>query len=76
MCRFKTIILLFTIAGCTKFQYILCVGSSIDTLLSIAFKEYFNTSYVSVQVIKIKTSSQILANFNTSYVSVQVYRYM
>ena len=55
-----------------QFQYILCVGSRLQTaLLHKHLPKRFNTSYVSVQVDNILMSEDIIKSFNTSYVSVQ-----
>ncbi len=34
----------------TLFQYIICVGSRVDSAIAEEFAKCFNTSYVSVQV--------------------------
>ena len=56
----------------TKFQYILCVGPRLDSILAKIVVMRFNTSYVSVQVYKSLQVQVSPMSFNTSYVSVQV----
>ena len=51
MCRFKFLICL-KVTFPSKFQYILCVGSSEDFTEESIVPLCFNTSYVSVQVLK------------------------
>ena len=55
-----------------KFQYILCVGSSMKVKAVCLFPLGFNTSYVSVQVSIALVVFFAQSSFNTSYVSVQV----
>ena len=57
--------------GSFRFQYILCVGSSLQKTLELEKEDRFNTSYVSVQVTLIVLESCRFSCFNTSYVSVQ-----
>ena len=55
----------------TKFQYILCYGST-DAVLSLpTIFRNFNTSYVMVQPSKNYISALGRSDFNTSYVMVQ-----
>ena len=54
-----------------KFQYILCVGSSVARKLRNIIVYHFNTSYVSVQDAGYDKKNDFYYYFNTSYVSVQ-----
>ena len=56
-----------------KFQYILCVGSSLYHQPVVHQENRFNTSYVSVQANASSILLLLLFGFNTSYVSVQEY---
>ena len=38
----------------TKFQYILCYGSTMKITIEATQKEYFNTSYVTVQLLEVE----------------------
>ena len=53
------------------FQYILCCGSTSFCLIYQAWYQYFNTSYVVVQLKKCFELGDRFVDFNTSYVVVQ-----
>ena len=54
-----------------EFQYILCVGSRLIKSKLFKGDKSFNTSYVSVQVVRKNKKEYWETGFNTSYVSVQ-----
>ena len=53
------------------FQYILCYGSTFQSIFGICTALYFNTSYVTVQLASIDALGALFCHFNTSYVTVQ-----
>ena len=53
------------------FQYILCYGSTEKLQLVSQSKQYFNTSYVTVQLPSFISMLVGFIDFNTSYVTVQ-----
>ena len=55
-----------------KFQYILCYGSTLKRIWILPLKTYFNTSYVTVQLLLVLIWLWMFSNFNTSYVTVQL----